>query len=284
MCQGLGGIYLIGGPRPRKVSRHLGKGVWCRTEEAPGGAVQEARDEEAFGIAMVSGMTSGVWAGVLALSGALAAAPLPARAEAAQAPEAAAAPAAEAGPEPGLAGRPAADRVHGVAVRVESPAPGTVMQGQLHQAEVVGSATADADQPARYDVFIVLDVSESTNTVRRRSRRRRGDRPQPTVRARQHVPAGGRLDRPAGHGAPRGDPGGADAAAEPRSAPRARGRDLVRGRGRSDHAAAPAHRPGRRVARRAAHRRLRARRTGPSPRSSRAARAAPRTSRRRYDS
>ena len=49
-----------------------------------------------------------------------------------------------------------------VAVRVDSPAPGTVMQGQLHQAEVVGSATADADQPARYDVFIVLDVSEST--------------------------------------------------------------------------------------------------------------------------
>jgi hypothetical protein len=49
-----------------------------------------------------------------------------------------------------------------VAVRVDSPAPGTVMRGQLHQAEVIGNASADADQPGRYDVFIVLDVSEST--------------------------------------------------------------------------------------------------------------------------
>ena len=52
-----------------------------------------------------------------------------------------------------------------VAVRVDSPAPGTVMQGQLHQAEVVGNASADADQPGRYDVFIVLDVSESTKAA-----------------------------------------------------------------------------------------------------------------------
>ena len=52
-----------------------------------------------------------------------------------------------------------------VAVRVDSPAPGTVMQGQLHQAEVIGSATADTDQPGRYDVFIVLDVSESTKAA-----------------------------------------------------------------------------------------------------------------------
>jgi hypothetical protein len=36
------------------------------------------------------------------------------------------------------------------------------MRGQLHQAEVIGNASADADQPGRYDVFIVLDVSEST--------------------------------------------------------------------------------------------------------------------------
>lgn len=52
-----------------------------------------------------------------------------------------------------------------VAVRVDSPAPGTVMQGQLHQAEVIGSATADTDQPGRYDVLIVLDVSASTKAA-----------------------------------------------------------------------------------------------------------------------
>jgi von Willebrand factor type A domain len=49
-----------------------------------------------------------------------------------------------------------------VAVRIESPAPGTVVEGQLHQAELVGSARADADQPDRYEVLLVLDVSEST--------------------------------------------------------------------------------------------------------------------------
>jgi hypothetical protein len=52
-----------------------------------------------------------------------------------------------------------------VAVRVESPAPGSVLQGQLHQAEVLGSASADADQGDRYDVFLAIDVSESTRAA-----------------------------------------------------------------------------------------------------------------------
>jgi von Willebrand factor type A domain len=52
-----------------------------------------------------------------------------------------------------------------VAVRVDSPAPGTVLQGQLHQAEVIGSASADGDLGDRYDVVLVLDVSESTRAA-----------------------------------------------------------------------------------------------------------------------
>jgi hypothetical protein len=66
-----------------------------------------------------------------------------------------------AGAEEGSAPPPATR----VAVRVESPAPGTLLEGQLHQAEVIGSASADADQPERFDILLVLDVSESTKTA-----------------------------------------------------------------------------------------------------------------------
>jgi hypothetical protein len=52
-----------------------------------------------------------------------------------------------------------------VAVRVDSPAPGAVLQGQLHQAEVLGSASADADQPDRWDILLVIDVSTSTRAA-----------------------------------------------------------------------------------------------------------------------
>jgi len=52
-----------------------------------------------------------------------------------------------------------------VAVRVDSPAPGALLEGQLHQAEVLGSASADADQPDRWDILLVLDVSESTRAA-----------------------------------------------------------------------------------------------------------------------
>jgi hypothetical protein len=72
---------------------------------------------------------------------------------------AAAALAAPAGSAPGTGG-------HGrVAVRVASPAPGTVLQGQLHQAEVIGSASADGDLGERYDVVLALDISESTRAA-----------------------------------------------------------------------------------------------------------------------
>ena len=114
---------------------------------------------------MVSSMTSGVSLALLALCGALAAAPLPARAEVGGAQEGAAATAAPAAEAPQAASPSGEHPPTGstrVAVRVASPAPGSVLEGQLHQAEVLGSASADADQPTRYDVLLVLDVSEST--------------------------------------------------------------------------------------------------------------------------
>jgi hypothetical protein len=49
-----------------------------------------------------------------------------------------------------------------VAVLIEEPAPGTVLEGQLHQARISGSASADADRGDLYDVIIAIDVSEST--------------------------------------------------------------------------------------------------------------------------
>jgi hypothetical protein len=72
-----------------------------------------------------------------------------------------AAPTAAAPAEPD-AGAPASARV---AVRVDSPAPGTRLEGQLHQAEVIGSASADTDQGDRFDVMLVIDVSESTKNA-----------------------------------------------------------------------------------------------------------------------
>jgi hypothetical protein len=101
-------------------------------------------------------MTPGQWICVLAFSVAVTAAALPAGSQGAEGPPAEASP-AEALPAEAPAGGPTR-----VEVRVGSPAPGAVLEGQLHQAEVLGSASADADQPTRYDVLLVLDVSEST--------------------------------------------------------------------------------------------------------------------------
>lgn len=55
--------------------------------------------------------------------------------------------------------RPAAGRV---AVQIEEPAPGAVLEGQLHQARIAGSASADGAGGDLYDVILVIDVSEST--------------------------------------------------------------------------------------------------------------------------
>lgn len=72
---------------------------------------------------------------------------------------------AEAPPEPAAAEAPAPAKPRGagqVAVLIEEPAPGTVLEGQLHQARVSGSASANGVGGDSYDVVIVIDVSEST--------------------------------------------------------------------------------------------------------------------------
>ncbi len=63
------------------------------------------------------------------------------------------------------AGAPETGGASRVAVRVASPAPGTVLQGQLHQAEVIGIASAEGNLGERYDVVLALDVSESTRAA-----------------------------------------------------------------------------------------------------------------------
>jgi hypothetical protein len=74
----------------------------------------------------------------------------------------AAAPAAAAPPPPPAPPAPASAARARVAVLIEEPAPGTVLEGQLHQARITGSASADAGRADAYDVIIVIDVSEST--------------------------------------------------------------------------------------------------------------------------
>ena len=49
-----------------------------------------------------------------------------------------------------------------VRILVDTPAPGATVAERVHQARVEGSAVAEGEQPADYDVAIVLDVSWST--------------------------------------------------------------------------------------------------------------------------
>lgn len=59
----------------------------------------------------------------------------------------------------------AADASHRVRVLIDSPAPGVTVHDVVHQARITGSAVANADAPRRYDVMLVIDVSESTKTA-----------------------------------------------------------------------------------------------------------------------
>ncbi|HEY8120579.1 MAG TPA: vWA domain-containing protein [Myxococcota bacterium] len=52
-----------------------------------------------------------------------------------------------------------------VQLRLESPMPGTHVEGFVHQARISGSALADAADPQRFDVMLVIDVSYSTRTA-----------------------------------------------------------------------------------------------------------------------
>jgi hypothetical protein len=49
-----------------------------------------------------------------------------------------------------------------VRILVDSPAPGATVAERVHQARVEGSAIAEGERPADYDVAIVIDVSWST--------------------------------------------------------------------------------------------------------------------------
>ncbi|MEE2679095.1 MAG: vWA domain-containing protein [Myxococcota bacterium] len=59
----------------------------------------------------------------------------------------------------GAAGEPGSDSVR---IRVDSPKPGAVTRNEVHQAPIRGSAAADGERPAAFDVMIVIDVSGST--------------------------------------------------------------------------------------------------------------------------
>jgi hypothetical protein len=49
-----------------------------------------------------------------------------------------------------------------VRILVESPAPGARVAERVHQARIQGSALAEGERPADYDVMLVVDVSHST--------------------------------------------------------------------------------------------------------------------------
>lgn len=49
-----------------------------------------------------------------------------------------------------------------VRILVDSPKPGEALRNKVHQAPIKGSAVADGERPADFDVMLVLDVSGST--------------------------------------------------------------------------------------------------------------------------
>ena len=49
-----------------------------------------------------------------------------------------------------------------VRIVIDSPAPGSTFENKVHQAPIRGSALADGDRPAEFDVMLVIDVSGST--------------------------------------------------------------------------------------------------------------------------
>jgi len=52
-----------------------------------------------------------------------------------------------------------------VRVTVKEPAPGVTVRGPLHQARIRGRATTDAEGPERFDLMLVLDISQSTKVA-----------------------------------------------------------------------------------------------------------------------
>ena len=64
-----------------------------------------------------------------------------------------------------LLGLPGSARAGTVAVRVDNPVNGSVVESELHMAELEGFATAQGEGARGYDVMIVLDVSKSTQSA-----------------------------------------------------------------------------------------------------------------------
>ena len=52
-----------------------------------------------------------------------------------------------------------------VHILIESPQAGVVVQNKVHQAPIRGSAVAERDRPADFDVMLVIDVSGSTKSA-----------------------------------------------------------------------------------------------------------------------
>lgn len=52
-----------------------------------------------------------------------------------------------------------------VQILLDSPSPGSTVAGRVHQAKIEGSAAAEGERPADYDVMIAIDVSHSTKTA-----------------------------------------------------------------------------------------------------------------------
>ena len=52
-----------------------------------------------------------------------------------------------------------------VRILIESPKPGEALRNKVHQAPIRGSAAADGERPAVFDVMIVVDVSGSTKAA-----------------------------------------------------------------------------------------------------------------------
>jgi hypothetical protein len=58
----------------------------------------------------------------------------------------------------------AASGAAAVQIVIESPQPGEPVRNKVHQAPIRGNASADGDQPADFDVMVVIDISGSTKT------------------------------------------------------------------------------------------------------------------------
>jgi Mg-chelatase subunit ChlD len=65
----------------------------------------------------------------------------------------------------GRAAEPARDGDSAVRVLIASPLPGEPVHNKVHQAPIKGSAVADDDRPADFDVILIIDVSGSTKAA-----------------------------------------------------------------------------------------------------------------------